>query len=158
MTTKVSLERALAIIAAHGGDAARWPDAERIGVLALAGDAAVSKAVAEAQALDMLLAGWARRDVLVADIDTAALPMQSQQGLRHPLRHPLRWISGGALAAAVVAGLLTLSPMPAGNKAAAPAIIANSSVSSATVKGEAAGHDAAFAYVFTPTMDEDEFT
>jgi hypothetical protein len=70
--------RAVEILEAYGADAARWPEAERDGVLAVlaAGDDEVAAALAQARALDAALGFDAseapRNDLLAARILRAA--------------------------------------------------------------------------------------
>lgn len=149
-------ETALEIIAAHGGDARRWPDADRDAVLALVvADAGVAAALAEARALDAMLERWAA-DVTPRSFDAAAIIRDAGvRDVRPVARAGRRWFAGGALAAAVAAGLVILAPMT-GDRTSGIAM-QDSAVVSATADGEAAGSDAeSFAYVFTPTVDEDE--
>jgi ferric-dicitrate binding protein FerR (iron transport regulator) len=142
----VTPETALQIIESHGGDPLRWPDADRAAVLALARrDALVGSALAEAQALDAMLADWAGAAV-PARLDLAAItrsPQERPAGRR-------RWLTGGALAAAVAAAVIMVAPM----RGPAPT---PSSVPSATAMTEADSSDAeAFGQVFTPTADEED--
>jgi hypothetical protein len=152
-------ERAFEIIDAYGADSARWPDEARAALLALAAsDADVAAAVAQARRLDAVLGGWAG-DVAPREFDLAAItrtPQETPAATRKgPL--PLRWITGGALAAAVAAGLIILAPM---QRAADPVVASLSpekSAPSAAATGKAIGNEAdAFASVFTPTPDEEE--
>lgn len=151
-------ERALEIIAAWGADSTRWPDDERAGVLALAARPAVAAALAEALPLDALLGDWARADVAAAPFDAARLvPAPAVVGRRaHPLR---RWLAAGAMAAAVAAAVVLtpigqMPPVSLAQPATAVATIKLSTVPSATASGDDSS-DAEFAYVFTPTVDED---
>lgn len=70
--------RAIEILEAYGADAARWPEAERDGVLAAlaSGDEDVAAALAQARALDAALAldqsETQRNDLLAARIMRAA--------------------------------------------------------------------------------------
>ena len=143
-------DRAIEIIASHGADAARWPDDERAALLALAGTPAVAAALAEAAALDTLLVGWARADVAGAPFDSAGLVPAPALPAARPLR---RWLAAGAMAAAVAAAVV-LAPMRSTPSLPATQVAVVSPVPSATVEGDA-GSDAEFAYVFTPTVDED---
>lgn len=148
-------ERALEIVAAYGGDARRWPEDERGAVLALASvDAGVAAAIAEARGLDDVLAAWAL-DVAPAQFDAAAIVRSAAV---RPMR---RWFAGGALAAAVAAGVMLWTPM----RAPGPEmVLTNSPVQLATAEGDGFGSDAdsfgndaeGFAYVFTPTIDEED--
>lgn len=142
----MSPELALQLIESHGGNPLRWPDADRAAVLALAEvDARVATALAEAQALDAMLDEWAG-DVAPASFDLTAIARTPLE----PIERPRRWLAGGALAAAVIAGLLVLAPT---NSPQSPP----SSVPSATASSEAGISDAeAFAVVFTPTADEED--
>lgn len=154
----MNIERALEIVAAFGGDARRWPDDERGDVLALAAvDAGLAAAIAEARGMDALLSDWAR-DVAPVDFDAAAIVRDAAVvvPVSKPVTRPgRRWFAGSALAAAVAAGVLVLAPL--GPAPEVETVSVDSPVQSATAEGGALGSDAeAFAYVFTPTLDEDE--
>jgi hypothetical protein len=150
----VTEDRALEIIASYGADPARWPADERAGVLALAGRPTVAAALADARALDALLGDWAAADVVAAPFDAAQLTPRAAPIV--PARRR-GWLAAGAMAAAVAAAVV-LTPMAAVTpQADAPQIAMNSAqttVPSATVASDT-GSDAEFAYVFTPTVDED---
>jgi len=54
--TRVTHDRVLALIAAYGGDPARWPEAEREAAVALmSGDPALAHAAEDARTLDLTL-------------------------------------------------------------------------------------------------------
>ena len=163
-------DRALEIIAAYGADAMRWPDAERAPLLALAAQPGIAAALAEARALDALLGDWARADVAALPFDAGRLaPVRP---VAAPVRLPVRrrWLAATAVAAAVAAviALVPIGPMtpravapqialnatPSRSRSVSSTLSAPSSVPSVTASGEA-GSDAGFAYVFTPTVDED---
>ncbi len=151
------VDRALEIIASHGADARRWPADERAAVQALAADARVAAALADARGLDALLTGWAGAEVPLA-IDIAAITRQPQVQPRPPLRGRA-WIAGGALAAAVAAtiALVPMRDMPQATSTTNIAAISHSPVRSATAERGLSSSDAdAFGYVFTPTADEDQ--
>ena len=146
-------QRALEIIAAMGADSARWPDDERAGVLALASRPAVAAALAAAASLDALLGDWACAEVTTAPFDAARLVPAPVVVSVRPRR---RWLAAGAMAAAVAAAAV-LTPIAAvspPNPAAQVAAVSPLPVPSATA-GSDDGSDAEFAYVFTPTVDED---
>lgn len=152
-------ERALDIIAAYGGDSARWPADERAAVLAMR-DGAVTAAIAEARGLDGMLDDWALGEV-AATLDFAAMTAGAQESramVRMPERKgpwPSRWLAGGALAASVAAVVVMMGPVR--NVPGTATVSTISSVQSATAKSGAAVSDAeAFASVFTPTVDEEE--
>ncbi len=152
----MNTDRALEIIAAYGADARRWPADDRAAVLALAGDPQVAAALASARALDAVLADWAAAPVM-GSLDLAAITRQPQQ---RPVAHVARrgWIIGGAMAAAI-AGVIALAPArdTTSTQIASVSNLSNATVPSATVPGGPTGSDAeAFAYVFTPTADEDD--
>lgn len=155
----MSPERALEIIDAYGADCARWPDDARAALLALvASDAGVEAALAQARSLDDLLGGWAG-DVAPREFDLAAIVRTPQETPAATLKGPwpLRWISGGALAAAVAAGLIVLAPMQRAPDAVVASISRKLPAPSAAATGKAIGTEAdAFASVFTPTPDEEE--
>ncbi|OYU15725.1 MAG: hypothetical protein CFE37_04100 [Alphaproteobacteria bacterium PA4] len=150
MNTPFTIEQALAIIAAHGGDAARWPDDARPGVLALAGDPAVAAALADARALDALLADWAGADAPLPALDVAAITALPQQ--RAPRRLPL-WLGGGAIAAALAAVLVLAMPEAAPPESQIAQSTATTAPSAAVTGNDA---DVVFATVFTPTQDEED--
>ncbi len=161
--TPVDQARALEIIAAYGADARRWPSSEREAVLALlASDAAVAVAQAEAQGMDALLAGWAG-DVTPRSFDAAALiPVPAASGIARSrlMRAPRGWLAGGALAAALAA-VLVLTPLGLGNApeplAPQTEIASNSLLGSASAEGgSVVSNDEGFAFVFTPTADEED--
>lgn len=62
-----SLERLLAVIDAYGADPARWPEAERAGLEAVARAPEASRLLAEARALDAVLARSPALDAGVLD-------------------------------------------------------------------------------------------
>ncbi len=152
----MTIDRALEIIAAHGADARRWPADERAAVLALAADPQVAAALAEARDLDAMLADWAVAPAM-GTIDLAAITRQPQQQAM-PQTASRGWILGGAMAAAI-AGVIALAPArdTTSTQIASISSFSNATVPSATVQGGPTGSDAeAFAYVFTPTADEDD--
>lgn len=152
-------DRALEIIASYGADPARWPADERAAVLALTGRPAVAAALADARALDALLGDWATADVVAAPFDAAQLTPRAAPVVPAPIVPARRrgWLAAGAMAAAVAAAVV-LTPMAGVTpQPDAPQVAMNSSqttVPSATVASDT-GSDAEFAYVFTPTVDED---
>lgn len=147
-------DRALEIIASYGADPARWPADERAGVLALAGRPAIAVALADARALDTLLGDWATADVAAVPFDAAQLTPRAAPVM--PARRR-GWLAAGAMAAAVAAAVV-LTPMagvtPQPDAPHVAMIFPQTTVPSATVASDA-GSDAEFAYVFTPTVDED---
>ncbi len=144
--------RALEIIAAMGADPARWPADERAHVAALASRPMIVAALREAAALDALLDDWAQPGVAAMPFDAAALiPAASVAAAPAQQR---RWWAAGAVAVAVAAAVV-LAPMPGAVPTTQTArSISEDPVMSATGTSEA-GDAAAFAYVFTPTVDED---
>jgi ferric-dicitrate binding protein FerR (iron transport regulator) len=145
----VTEARALEIIAAMGADPARWPADERAALLALVARPAVAAALRDAAALDALLGDWAGTEVAARPLDAATLiPAARVAAVPAPRR---RWWAAGALAAAVAAAVV-LTPLPDAPQTAQS--FPQTPVPSATGASEA-GDDAAFAYVFTPTVDED---
>jgi hypothetical protein len=147
----VTPELALQIIESNGGNPARWPEADRVAVLALAEvDAGVGRALAEARAIDAMLHDWAS-DVAPAQFDLAAIARAPQE----KPAPPRRWLARGALAAAAAAAIIVLAPM-AGNFST-PATVPSATVIATGAGSEAIGSDAeAFAEVFTPTADEED--
>lgn len=128
--TPLTPQRALEILAAYGGDSRRWPAGERDAMLALiartpelaaarqealAGDAALAACLQEAplaprpEAVAALLAKAGQ---------TAQLPPQLHApapALRQPANdnRPTLWrrMAGGSIAAALIAGLVSLTPV-----------------------------------------------
>lgn len=150
----MTIDRALEIIASHGADARRWPADERAAVLALAGDPQVASALASARSLDLLLGDWAVAPATPA-IDLAAIKRMPQQRASAGRGG---WIVGVGMAAAI-AGVIALAPTrdTTSTRIADASTVSNTTVTSATVPGAGNGSDAeAFAYVFTPTADEDD--
>jgi hypothetical protein len=153
--TALSPETALAILASHGADPARWPVQDRAALLALAGrDATVAAALADARAMDAVLAGWAAAPVPPARIDTAAITALPQQRPVPP--GPVRAWRPALLAASLalvvaVGGWIGFAGQYGGQVATE---IATATPSSAGVA--AAEADLAFAYVFTPTAAEED--
>lgn len=163
--------RALEIISAYGADPARWPADERAGVLALAGQPAVARALAEAAALDALLAGWSQ-DVPAGGIDAAAIAaLPQQRAATRPARRWSaaggrwyaaggRWYAGGGLA--IAASLALVLALPNGRAApGAPAMVDQpvrpvQATPSAAPAPAASSDTALFASVFTPTADEED--
>ena len=152
-------ERAFEIIDAYGADSARWPDDTRATLQALATcDSEVAAALAQAGKLDALLGGWAH-DVAPREFDVAAIvrvPQEAPEIVRGTA-FSLRWITGGALAAAVAAGLIILAPTQRAPDPVVASLSPEKSAPSAAATGKALGSEAdAFASVFTPTPDEEE--
>ena len=150
--------RALVIIAAFGANPARWPAEERAALLAVAARPAVAAALRQAAGLDALLGDWAGAEVKVAAFDSAALLptaavavllLTAAVAAQLPTRRH-RW-TAAALAAAIAA-VVVLTPMPAIDSD--PPTVFPAPGPSATGTSEARDA-AAFAYVFTPTINED---
>ncbi len=133
-------DRAAEIVAAYGGDTARWPDAERATALAvIASDTALTAALAEARGLDVDLTNWARRPVPFGDARTAAAVAM------RPARFVMRWAAGGSIAASLAAAIVLLTPSQITPSTAVPRTAAVTTLSDET----------AFEQVFTPTPDEE---
>jgi hypothetical protein len=150
----VTEDRALEIIASCGADSARWPVDERAAVLALASRPAIAAALAVARALDALLGDWARADVVAAPFDAAQLTPRAAPVVPARRRGLL---AAGAMAAAVAAAVVLVPMAGVTPQPDAPQVAMTSpqtTVPSATVASDP-GSDADFAYVFTPTVDED---
>ena len=128
-------DRAAEIIAAYGGDPARWPDAERAAALAaVAADPALAGVFAAARALDDDLTGWARRPVRGGDaVSAAAVAMRRPPTV-------LRWAAGGGIAASLAVAVVLFTP-------------AQTPIPVAAL--DAIPDETAFAQVFTPTPDEE---
>jgi hypothetical protein len=144
----ITAARVADIIATFGGDASRWPDAERDAALALvASTPALQAAVREAAGLDALLTGWATAPVTPARDVAAAAALA-----RRPRETWLRWVAGTGIAATVAATLIatialrpetTPSPVTPQQIAAHAAPIGVSD-------------ETAFAMLFTPTPEEED--
>lgn len=135
-------DRAAEILAAYGGDPARWPDDERAMVVAaLAASPELSAARMAAVALDGDLAAWAHAPVVPGDMVRATQAVLATSTARP--RPYLRWAMGTGLAASLAATLVVLTP------ARTPPITPTTPVAMAD-------DAAAFAEVFTPTPDEEQ--
>jgi hypothetical protein len=150
LNTPFTIEQALAIITAYGGDAARWPDDARPGVLALAGEPVVAATLAEARALDVLLADWAGADAPLPLLDVAAITALPQ---RRASRRLSLWLGGGAVAAALAAILVLAVPATTPNEPQIAQSIDTTAPSAAVAGNDS---DVVFATVFTPTQDEED--
>jgi hypothetical protein len=136
MTDPFFHTRAAEIIAAYGGDPARWPDAERVTALAvIAADPELVAAQSRAAILDADFVIWAQTPVAPGNATAAA-----QIAMRRP-RPFLRWAAGTGIAAALVAGLFVVNPVrtPVPHPQIAAAL-----------------DEPTFAQVFTPTPDEEQ--
>lgn len=149
--------RAVEIIEAYGADPARWPAEEREAALAWAKrDAAVGRAMAEAETLDAMLVDWAREPlasdgVAEASIDAvmARLPVAGAARSWWP-----KLVLGGSIAAAIAIGALLIPPdaieqqpdarQPAAQQTQTP-------VQTAQISADAQ----VWAQVFTPTPEEE---
>ena len=151
--TTLSPETALAILASHGADPARWPAGSRDALLALAGsDAAVAAALAGAQAVDGAIADWLARPLPALAVDVAAITALPQ--LR-PQPAPARWRP--ALLAASLALVVAVGGwLGVENRFGSDAAQVIASASPPPAGAELAEADAAFAYVFTPTAAEED--
>ncbi len=162
--TALSPETAIAIIASHGADPARWPAADRAAVLALsAADADVAAALADARILDAALGDWLAAPLpMMAAVDVAAITSGAPGRAAPMLRRIAGWRP--ALMAASFAAMLAtagwLAPaglLPTPGSAPQMKIASAQSPSPSQVAGAGVGEaDLAFAYVFTPTAAEEE--
>lgn len=155
--TTLSPETALAILASHGADPARWPAGSQNAVLALAGcDTAVAAALADAQAVDGALADWLALPLPVLAVDVAAITAlpQARPDAR-PQSAPARWrpalLAASLTLVVAVGGWFGVESWFGGTPAPVVA-----SASPPLAGAELAEADAAFAYVFTPTAAEEE--
>jgi hypothetical protein len=147
LTDPIDPIRAADIIDAYGADAARWPGGERAGVLAaIARDPALRARLAEAARLDADLAAWAMAPVESLPFDLTSLEPQAKPGWR---RH-IGWAGAGLAAVAAALALLLVSP-----SGQAPQNAAGTSVVAAEPKATTTGQLDGFAYVFTPTHEEE---
>lgn len=147
----MNVERAAEIIAAYGGDPARWPDDERSAALRLVeADAGLARARSTALALDTAMTGWAQHADMArhtpGDAHNAAARALASRPAARPAHLAWRWAAGTGMAAALAAGLMLTSRFAPTAPAPAP--------QSAAYRGPASDA-AAFAMVFTPTPDED---
>ncbi|WP_164157554.1 hypothetical protein [Sandarakinorhabdus rubra] len=155
--TDLSPETALALLASHGADLARWPADAGAALPALAArDARVAAALAEAQALDADLAAWAAAPLpALAAIDVAAITAQRQLPPQDaPEARRFAGWRPALLAASLAMMLATVGwlAMPAAPDAPSPI----ASVRSPSAVAAADEADLAFAYVFTPTAVEED--
>lgn len=148
--TELTPEAAIAIIASHGADPARWPDEVRASLLALAArDPQLAAALAEARALDADLAGWLAAPVPLAAVDIAAITAQRQESV--PVaRRAAGWrpalVAASLTMVLATAGWLAMPGTKSPDAAARPPLAV----------AEAGDADLAFAYVFTPTAAEED--
>lgn len=147
----MNVERAAEIIAAYGGDPARWPMQEREAALQLVeADAQLREARRAALRLDDDLLGWSQDwtapQSAPAEAATAAARVLRARPVVRPERPAWRWAVGTGMAAALAAGIALTSSFTAP--------VHTRIAHSATYRGPASDA-AAFAMVFTPTPDED---
>lgn len=132
-------ERALEIITAYGADAARWPADEHDAVLAtVAADPELAGARAAAARLDAVLAGWAADVVEAGDAEAGGSAAAAITAAS--VRPRWRWAGAMALAASLAAGAL-LWPVEPSPMVPPPTV--------------APDDTPAFAYLFSPTPDEE---
>ena len=142
MTETLSYARAAEIIAAYGGDPARWPDDERAQALAaVLMNPELRTAQLAAAELDADVTAWSQTPVAPGNAIAAATA-----AMRVP-RNYLRWASGTGLAAAIAASLIVLSPVRRTGPVAPVGVAARIVVSDEST---------AFTQVFTPTPDEEQ--
>jgi len=141
--TTMDANRAAEIIAAYGGDAARWPDDERAEALQqVARHPALAAQRTAAAQLDGMLSAWAAGSVGVdSDAAAAATRVLAMPAAQQTRGAPWRWMAGTGIAAAIALGAVLINP------AAAP--------QRTPVVHHQITDDQAFAMVFTPTLDED---
>lgn len=155
-------ETALAIIASHGADPARWPPADRAAVLALSvADADVAAALADARALDAVLGEWLAVPLPdMTAVNVAAITAAAPERTTGPVRPRIAGWRPMLMAASFAAMLATggLMYRPGGTPAAPQTKIASvQSPPPSPVPGAGVGEaDLAFAFVFTPTVAEEE--
>lgn len=162
----MTTEQALALIECFGGNPRRWPDADRAALLALAGhDTRVAAAIDAARELDAMLVDWALAETPARRLDDAALAaLAAPRALPQRPLPMRRWFAGGAVAAALAAGVVLVNPLAPRTRH--PVVVAATPLSSHGF-GQAPGHapnqdganrrtDAAFGDVFTPTADEED--
>lgn len=152
----MNVERAAEIIAAYGGNSARWPADERVAVLRLVGaHVALAPARRDASAFDADLSSWshdwrgsqnAPGDAAAAAARVLAARCPTAHVAVRPARPVWRWAVGTGMAAATAAGVMLT------NLFAAPP---HTPVSHSAAYRGPATDAAAFAMVFTPTPDED---
>lgn len=110
MTDRMTEDRFEALVAAYGADPMRWPDAERPAAqrLAATDSPRVSAALAEAEALDGMLAQATVPEM--SDSALAAMTRRARPTLTQRLRGLIDWQGpiwqpAGALTAALVLGI-----------------------------------------------------
>jgi hypothetical protein len=144
----ITAARVADIIDACGGDASRWPEAERDAALALVAlNPALQAAQRDASGLDTLLAGWATAPVTPVRDAAAAAALA-----RRPRTTWLRWVAGTGMAATIAATLVaTLALQPATTPS--PVTPQPQIAAAAPIK---VSDEAAFAMLFTPTPEEED--
>lgn len=147
----MNVERAAEIIAAYGGDPARWPAQERAAALQLVeADAELNQARRDALSLDNDILDWSQDWTLTQsasdDAAAAATRVLQARPVARPERPAWRLAVGTGMAAAIAAAIVLTSPFTAP--------VHTRSAQSAAYRGPASDA-AAFAMVFTPTPDED---
>jgi hypothetical protein len=154
--TNLNPETAIAIIAGHGADPARWPADVAAPLLALAArDADVAAALADARALDADLAGWLAAAPALAAVDATAITAIRQE---QPQQLPAARRSTG-WRPALLAASLTMMLATAGwlSMPGAPGSVSPiASARSPSAVAEADEADLVFAHVFTPTAAEED--
>jgi hypothetical protein len=144
----ITAARVAEIIDAYGGDASRWPVAERDAALALvATRPALLAAQQTASGLDTLLAGWATAPVTPVCAAAAAATLA-----RRPRTTWLRWVAGTGMAATIAATLIATLALQPGSTPA-PVTTQPQIATAAPIK---VSDEAAFAMLFTPTPEEED--
>jgi len=139
----MDVQRAADIIAAYGGDTLRWPADERAAMMRLvATNPGIAEQARAAAAMDSVFAGWALAPVVPGNAAAAAARvLASLPRRRDPTTAPaIRWMAGGGIAAALVAGMLLGGPHLHAPTAPAAHLVSD---------------EQAFATIFTPTPEED---
>ena len=152
--TALTPEAAIAIIASHGADPARWPADAAAPLLDLAAsDADVAAALADARTLDADLAGWLAATPALAVVDVAAITAMPQERPAPVSRPAFGW-RPALLAASLTMMIATAGwlAMPGAPESASPI----ASTRSPSAVAEADETDLVFAHVFTPTAAEED--
>lgn len=148
--------RAQEIIAAYGGDATRWPEAERESALILiAGDAALGADLEAAMRLDRELSAWAMAPVASGDVAATSAADAALASL--PSRR--RWLPGVALGGSIAASLLAavmILPSSTEEAPSASTQIATATPSAALIQTAQVEQDVQlWGTVFTLTPEEE---
>jgi hypothetical protein len=159
--TALTPETAIAIIASHGADPARWPaDAEATLLALAASDADVAAALADARALDADLAGWLAAAPPLAAVDVAAITALPQERSAPQARPAFGWrpalLAASLTMMIATAGWLAMPGGPGSQPVSGDPRSPIASARSPSAVAEADETTLVFAHVFTPTAAEED--